>query len=104
MSSNPTVFIQAFTNVLWSDVSNIINELSKPGRDPRDDMPKQILRSDVLKFEDLKEGLQEAINFEKGTTPAKKITYIIAPVTEYNPTEIRAIRMDAGMTQNIFAN
>ena len=55
-------------------------------------------------FEDLKEGLQEAINFEKGTTPAKKITYIIAPVTEYNPTEIRAIRMDAGMTQNIFAN
>lgn len=55
-------------------------------------------------FEDLKEGLQEAIDFEKGTTPAKKITYIIAPVTEYNPTEIRAIRMDAGMTQNIFAN
>ena len=55
-------------------------------------------------FEDLKEGLQEAINFEKGTTPAKKITYIIAPVTEYNPTEIRAIRMNAGMTQNIFAN
>ena len=55
-------------------------------------------------FEDLKEGLQEAINFEKGTTPAKKITYIIAPVTEYKPTEIRAIRMNAGMTQNIFAN
>ena len=38
-------------------LADIINELSKPGRDPRDDMPKQILRSDVLKFEDLKEGM-----------------------------------------------
>ncbi len=35
----------------------IIDELSKPGRDPRDEMPKQILRSDVLKFEDLIEGM-----------------------------------------------
>ena len=38
-------------------LQDIINELSKPGRDPRDDMPKQILRSDVLKFEDLREGM-----------------------------------------------
>ena len=38
-------------------LADIINELSKPGRDPRDDMPKQILRSDVLKFEDLKDGM-----------------------------------------------
>ena len=36
---------------------DIISELSKPGRDPREDMPKPILRSDVLKFEDLKEGM-----------------------------------------------
>ncbi|MBQ3407820.1 MAG: RNA-binding transcriptional accessory protein [Clostridia bacterium] len=36
---------------------DIIDELSKPGRDPRDEMPKPILRSDVLKFEDLKEGM-----------------------------------------------
>ena len=36
---------------------DIIEELSKPGRDPRDEMPKPILRSDVLKFEDLKEGM-----------------------------------------------
>ena len=35
----------------------IINELTKPGRDPRQDMPKPILRSDVLKIEDLKEGM-----------------------------------------------
>ena len=38
-------------------LSDIITELSKPGRDPREDMPKPILRSDVLKMEDLKEGM-----------------------------------------------
>ena len=36
---------------------DIIKELQKPGRDPRDEMPKPVLRSDVLKFEDLKEGM-----------------------------------------------
>jgi len=38
-------------------LKDIIEELSKPGRDPREEMPKQILRNDVLKFEDLKEGM-----------------------------------------------
>ncbi|MBR4261485.1 MAG: RNA-binding transcriptional accessory protein [Clostridia bacterium] len=38
-------------------LKDIIEELSKPGRDPRDEMPKPVLRSDVLKFEDLKEGM-----------------------------------------------
>ena len=38
-------------------LTDIIQELSKPGRDPREDMPKPILRNDVLKFEDLKEGM-----------------------------------------------
>ena len=38
-------------------LKDIIDELSKPGRDPREDMPKPILRQDVLKFEDLKEGM-----------------------------------------------
>ena len=38
-------------------LKDIIEELSKPGRDPREDLPKPILRSDVLKFEDLKEGM-----------------------------------------------
>lgn len=38
-------------------LKDIIEELSKPGRDPREEMPKQILRGDVLKFEDLKEGM-----------------------------------------------
>ena len=38
-------------------LKDIVDELSKPGRDPREDMPKPILRQDVLKFEDLKEGM-----------------------------------------------
>ena len=38
-------------------LKDIIEELSKPGRDPRDDMPKPVLRQDVLNFDDLKEGM-----------------------------------------------
>ena len=38
-------------------LTDIISELSKPGRDPRDSMPKPVLRNDVLKFEDLTEGM-----------------------------------------------
>ena len=38
-------------------LKDIASELSKPGRDPRDEMPKPILRNDVLKFEDLREGM-----------------------------------------------
>ncbi len=37
-------------------LKDIIDELSKPGRDPREDMPKAVLREDILKFEDLREG------------------------------------------------
>ena len=37
-------------------LKDIIDELSKPGRDPREEMPKPVLRADVLKFEDLREG------------------------------------------------
>lgn len=36
---------------------DIVQELEKPGLDPREDMPKPILRSDVLEMEDLKEGM-----------------------------------------------
>ena len=44
---------------------DIINELTKPGRDPREDMPKPILRNDVLKIEDLKEGMVLSRNSKK---------------------------------------
>ena len=36
---------------------DIVKELEKPGRDPRDEMPKPILRSDVLDMKDLKPGM-----------------------------------------------
>jgi uncharacterized protein len=36
---------------------DIIENLKKPGRDPREEMPKPILRSDVLKMEDLQPGM-----------------------------------------------
>ena len=39
-------------------LKDIVSELQKPGRDPREDLPKPILRSDVLKFEDLTEGME----------------------------------------------
>ena len=38
-------------------LKDIIDDLSKPGRDPREEMPKPILRTDVLKIEDLTEGM-----------------------------------------------
>ena len=44
-------------NIGEMTLTDIIEELSKPGRDPREDMPKPILRNDVLKLDDLKEGM-----------------------------------------------
>ena len=44
-------------DIVEMTLADIISELSKPGRDPREDMPKPVLRSDVLKFEDLTEGM-----------------------------------------------
>ncbi len=38
-------------------LTDILKELEKPARDPRDDMPKPILRSDVLDMKDLKPGM-----------------------------------------------
>ena len=39
------------------ELIDIAQELEKPGRDPRSDMPKPILRSDVLSMEDLRSGM-----------------------------------------------
>ena len=39
-------------------LSDILEELEKPARDPRDDMPKPVLRSDVLEMKDLKPGMK----------------------------------------------
>lgn len=39
-------------------LSDILTELTRPGRDPREDMPKPVLRSDVLSMEDLAPGMK----------------------------------------------
>lgn len=44
-------------NIGEMTLKDIIQELEKPARDPRDEMPKPILRSDVMELEDLQEGM-----------------------------------------------
>ncbi len=44
-------------NVGEFTIKDIINEMIKPGRDPREEMQKPILRADVLSFKDLAEGM-----------------------------------------------
>ena len=55
-------------------------------------------------FEDLKQGLQEAIAYEKGQGTARMKSYMITPVKKYSNVEIREIRMKAGMTQSVLAS
>ena len=55
-------------------------------------------------FDDLKEGLQEAIDFEKSNCKAKTVTFMIEPVKKYSNEDIKKIRNKAGMTQAVFAN
>ena len=43
-------------NIGEMTLRDIIEEIEKPGRDPREEMPKPILRADVFKFEDLQVG------------------------------------------------
>ena len=55
-------------------------------------------------FDDLREGLQEAIDYEKGIGNAKKKVFVITPVTKYSREQIKSIRNKAGMTQAVFAS
>ena len=41
-----------------ADSEHIVGELMKPGRDPRDELPRPILRTDVLEMKDLKPGME----------------------------------------------
>ena len=55
-------------------------------------------------FEDLREGLQEAIDYEKGSGKAKRTVFMITPVNKYSNEQIKYIRNKSGMTQAVFAN
>ena len=53
--------LEALKETLNTDIytlQDIIDNLKKPNRDPRDDMPKPLLRKDVLHIEDLQKGMQ----------------------------------------------
>ena len=49
--------LSAELNIGEITLTDIVNELEKPGRDPREDSPKPVLRSDVLSMEDLVPGM-----------------------------------------------
>ena len=55
-------------------------------------------------FEDLKTGLEEAIDYERGSGKGKSKTLMIAPVKKYSNDEIKTIRKQSGMTQSVFAS
>ena len=55
-------------------------------------------------FDDLQEGLLQAVEYAQGKGPAKSVTYIIDPVTRFDKDQIREIRMRAQMTQHVFAD
>ena len=54
-------------------------------------------------FDDIKTGLTEAIEFEKGELKAKTTTLTIEPVAVFTSVEIKSIRNSTGLTQNMFA-
>lgn len=61
ISSLNMIDIGEFSKTLHTDVytlEDIIKALKKPNRDPRDEMPKPILKSDILHLEDLKVGMK----------------------------------------------
>ena len=55
-------------------------------------------------FEDLQEGLNQAIAYEKGRGKARVKTLMIMPVKKYTNEEIKRIRNKSGMTQTVLAN
>lgn len=55
-------------------------------------------------FKDLKDGLEQAIAYEQGNGNAKETIITITPIKEYSSKEIRSVRMNAGMTQSVFAS
>ena len=54
-------------------------------------------------FDDIKTGLDQAIEYEKGNLKARTTTLTIEPVEHFKPEEIRSIRKETGLTQILFA-
>lgn len=54
-------------------------------------------------FDDIKTGLNQAIEYEKGKLKARTTILTVAPVECFKPDEIRSIRNSTGLTQIMFA-
>lgn len=54
-------------------------------------------------YEDIKLGLEQAIEYNKGNLKARKTTLSVSPVETFTPVEIKTIRTNTGMTQALFA-
>ena len=54
-------------------------------------------------FDEIKTGLNEAIEYEKGNLKAKTSTLSIEPVGVFTSSEIKSIRNSTGLTQKLFA-
>ncbi len=54
-------------------------------------------------FDDIKLGVEQAIEYEKGNLKAKKTTLTITPVEVFTPQDIKDIRNQTGLTQVLFA-
>ncbi len=54
-------------------------------------------------FDEIKAGLNEAIEYEKGNLKANTRTLSITPVEEFTANDIKSIRKSAGLTQVLFA-
>lgn len=54
-------------------------------------------------FEEIKQGLNEAIDFESGKITAKTKTLSILPLEAFAPEEIKDIRIKTGLSQSVFA-
>ena len=54
-------------------------------------------------FDDIKLGLEQAIEYEKGNLKAKKTTLTVSPLETFSSQEIKEIRNSTGLTQILFA-
>ena len=54
-------------------------------------------------FDNIKTGLGQAIEHEKGNLKAKTTILAVEPIENFKPEEIRSIRMETGLTQILFA-
>ncbi len=54
-------------------------------------------------YEDIKKGLEQAIEYNKGNLSARKTVRVVLPLETFTPADIKEIRRSTGMTQALFA-